>query len=721
MQKYYPALILVSLTVIFFNNTLTGREIFVTPDFGLSDILHNEYPSKLFMSQSLKNHELPLWNPQIGTGFPLDGYPSGLFNPINLLVFYLLPMPAAYNITLAVIFLTAAFGTYLYARSLKLTRESSLIAAITFGFSGVFITQIVHFSVIQTLSFFPFELYLAELAYQKRRLSFAILIAIPVTLQILTGFFQVVLYSTIFLFLYILFKTITAQKPVKKIAAFILIGITLGFLIGAVQLIPSWQFVQESNRREGISQAQLEAFPYPVKHLITFIWPYLLGDPRIGTYPVFSQSWGLFWENTGYIGLLPLILAIIATYFLTKKDRKVLFFSLMALITFLLMLGHNSPIYFLYNFPPLSMFRVPARWIMFLTFSLSLLAAFGYELIIRRFSENQSLTKIKKFLIPLSMLFIIANLFFFGLNFHPRGETKTWLKETETTKFLRKDNSAYRIYSIGSKEFWNQEFINNGWQAQEKYIGLLENPAPNWNIVQNLNQAGVYEILTTKRQLTIAKILQETIKKTKNGYAVTRPAQNVLSLGNIKYLISPFKLESGELELVYTSPTEPEIFVYLNKSVLPRIYFPKQYTLISPKDNLITTLSGNFDPKSNVILEKNPELNLKDGNWNAQITKYGNKFVEINAQGEKDGLLVFSDTYYEGWKAYVDGNETEIIPANINSRTIALKEGNYKIRLIYDNPTFKYSAFTSLASLVFTICFLLFLDRIKLSPSNPPT
>lgn len=720
LQKFYPALILVSLTIIFFNTTLTGREIFVTPDFGLSDILHNEYPLKLFMSQSLKNHELPFWNPQIGAGFPLDGYPSGLFNPINLLIFYLLPMPAAYNISLAVIFLTAAAGTYLFTRSIKLSQESSLLAAICFSFSGIFITQIVHFSVIQTLSYFPFELYLAEFAFQKRKLSFAILIAIPVALQILTGFFQVVLYSLIFLISYVIYKTISTQKPSKKIAVFIFTGITLGFLIGAIQLIPSWQFVAESNRREGVSQIQLEAFPYPVKHLVTFIWPYLLGDPRNGTYSVYSKKWGLFWENTGYIGLLPLILAIIATYFLTKKDRRVLFFSVMALITFLLMLGKNSPIYFLYNFLPLSLFRVPARWIIFLTFSLSLLSAFGSEHIIGKLSGNGGLLKMKKILIPVSFLIIIVNLFFFGLNYNPRGNADAWLKETETTKFLKKDNSAYRVYSIGNKEFWNQEFIKNGWQPTNSYISLLENPEPNWNVVQGLNHLGIYGILTTHRQLKITNILELTIKKTKDGYSITTPAQNVLSLGNVKYLISPFKLEGGNFELVFSTGTEPQQFVYLNKSALPRVYFPKTYTVINPNDNLITVISGSFDPKTNVILENDPKLNLKDGNWDAEITKYENKKIEINAKGEKDGLLVFSDTYYKGWKTYVDGKKTEIIPANINSRAIALKEGSRKIQMVYDNPTFKFSVLISLVSLVLTISISLYFGGKKQSTLNHP-
>ena len=58
--KSLPILALIILTIIFFGQTLTGQEIFATPDFGGSDIFDAEYPTKYFLSESLKQRRLPI-------------------------------------------------------------------------------------------------------------------------------------------------------------------------------------------------------------------------------------------------------------------------------------------------------------------------------------------------------------------------------------------------------------------------------------------------------------------------------------------------------------------------------------------------------------------------------------------------------------------------------------------------------------------------------------
>src|SRR3989338_1326707 len=169
--KLLPIFILAILVVIFFNKTLTGQQIFVTPDFGRSDILHYEYPTKLFLSESLKNGHLPLWNSLITNGYPQIATINGYFNPLNLIIFFLFPMPLAFNLGFALSFLIIGTFTYLFTRSMGLSKIASLLGAISFSYSGIFVTQIVHFNVIQTLAFSPMELYLTEIYIHKNFLS----------------------------------------------------------------------------------------------------------------------------------------------------------------------------------------------------------------------------------------------------------------------------------------------------------------------------------------------------------------------------------------------------------------------------------------------------------------------------------------------------------------------------------------------------------------------
>lgn len=699
LQKFYPIILIFVLVIVFFNKTLTGEEIFVTPDFGQSDILHNEYANKYFISQSLKNRQLPLWNPKIATGFPMGGFPTGLFNPINLFLFYFLPMPLAFNLGLAIAFLTASFFTYLFGRSLNLSRPAATAAAITFSFSGVFVTQIVHFSVIQTLSYLPLGLYIAESSFKRKSRGLALLISVAVALVMLTAFYQIALFSLLVFCAYTAWRFLESRHKVPTaIPLFIALGIVLGIAVSSIQLFPSIELTRVSNRASGASKESLEAFPYPFKHIVTFIWPYLLGDPRIGSYPPFSKTWGVFWENTGYVGILPLILAAIAVYPITRAGAKVIFFFLLALVSFILMFGTHSLLFFLYSFPPLSWFRIPARWIAILVFAFSILAAFGIDKTLQKYKE--------RFLASTLIVLIILNLFAFGYGYHARGKTSDWLKTTQTSTFLGQDTTTFRVYTIGNNDVWNKLFLKTGWQKDKNsYIDLLEAPHPNWNLVEGLDQADIYPILITYRFEQIRKILHsEIIKMPQDRYQIQTPAHRILDMQNVKYVISPFRLRASGLKLVHITQTNPPYHIFENTTVLPRAYFVTDYEIADTKQTLKNlALNESFDPKVKVYLEKGPGIKLEEGQNELKITSYRNSEVEIEAKTEKGAILVLSDSYYEGWKAFVGGKLTEIIPANVNQRAIVVSPGHHQIQFKYQSQSFKYGAIVTLLSLSATM------------------
>lgn len=715
LSKFWPFFILLTLVIIFFNKTLTGSEIFVTPDFARSDILNSGYPSKLFLSQSLKNGELPLWNPKVSSGFPELGLPTGVFNPINLLLFYFLSMPLAYNLGLASIFLTATISTYLFARSQELSKYASLAASIAFSFSGVFVSHIIHFSVIQTLSVFPLELYLAQVYFKKKSNIFIVLLVLIIGIQLLTGFFQIIAYSLIFLSAFIIWQVFfSGQNYSKKLVSGLFIAIIISFLIGAVQLIPSFELTQLSNRSEGVGE-DINLFPYPAKHIITFIWPYLLGDPRIGTYPIPNDKWGLFWENNGYIGVIPVFLALAAIFGLVKKNKLVLFFTVSAAATFLLMLGQNSPFGFLYNFPPLSLFRVPARWIAFFSFSLSILAAFGFDWLLAKLSTFKLPPSQITSISLITLIVITTNLFAFGLFAQAKGNPKDWLAKTQTARFLENDSSIFRIYNIGNRQIWNAMYAQKGWlNNKSDFLNLLESQEANFNITQDLDQMSLYRVVSTQRFLITQEPLDIALRRQREPFTLTPAVRKILDLGNVKYIISPGKIEAEGLNLVFTTKTEIKFYIYENNEVLPRIFTRSNYQVYSRLEDAQKKIaSTDFDPKTSVLLEKDPKLNFIEASNSAQITNYQNQFVEIKAQMEEDGIVVLADSYYPGWKAYIDGNEVEIIPANLNQRAIIVEKGEHQVEFKFEPDSFRKGAMISGVSLLFILLSFLYLLRFR--------
>ena len=79
----------------------------------------------------------------------------------------------------------------------------------------------------------------------------------------------------------------------------------------------------------------------------------------------------------------------------------------------------------------------------------------------------------------------------------------------------------------------------------------------------------------------------------------------------------------------------------------------------------------------------------------------------------KPEALLISLPYSEGFRAYVDGEEAELLEANTMYMSLELEEGEHEIRLIYCTPYLKAGACLTLAGTVCYICLVLYHCRRK--------
>lgn len=63
-------------------------------------------------------------------------------------------------------------------------------------------------------------------------------------------------------------------------------------------------------------------------------------------------------------------------------------------------------------------------------------------------------------------------------------------------------------------------------------------------------------------------------------------------------------------------------------------------------------------------------------------------YLKIRVNSEAPGWLVLSDTWYPGWRAYVDGKAIPIIRANYVFRAVELSAGTQDVELVYSPPSF---------------------------------
>jgi uncharacterized membrane protein YfhO len=58
-------------------------------------------------------------------------------------------------------------------------------------------------------------------------------------------------------------------------------------------------------------------------------------------------------------------------------------------------------------------------------------------------------------------------------------------------------------------------------------------------------------------------------------------------------------------------------------------------------------------------------------------------YYEIEAENEADAYLVLSEAYYPGWRAEVDGQAVDVLPANHLIQTNRLPAGKHVVRFEY--------------------------------------
>ena len=96
----------------------------------------------------------------------------------------------------------------------------------------------------------------------------------------------------------------------------------------------------------------------------------------------------------------------------------------------------------------------------------------------------------------------------------------------------------------------------------------------------------------------------------------------------------------------------------------------------------------------------------RGGTGTCVLTSYEANCLCYDAESDEDGIIVFSEIYYPGWTATVDGVETEVLRVNYVLRAIRVPKGRHKVVMLFDPQTVKvtegvaYGALAVLALLV---------------------
>lgn len=654
------------------------KQLIVTPDFGRSDAWHLSFSGKVLLAHSLKQNQLPLWTPLVGNGFPLfsEGQIGALYLP-NLLLYRFLDIVTAYNLSFVISYVFAAIGLYTWARMLRLSRPVAWYGGITYAFSGIMMTHLTHPMIVSGLAVFPWIMVATQMMTRQHSIVSIGFLAFLVAQLVFIGFPQTILITLMCSGGYLLLLVLWRRASRRAIAAYFF-AILLALLIGAIQILPSKEFLDQTSAKTGFDPQAASYFSFPLKHVITLLQPYILGNPRLGTYPPFVENGSIFWENTAYIGLAPLIFLI--GLFIKKKKQHVSIVtgSWITLITsLLLMWGRHSPLYLVYSVWPMTLFRVPSRFIWPFTLSLIMLSSVGLE----RLWQKSTRPTLR--LLMLSA--ITANTVLLGVTwreYHLIKPAHTWMETPKTALVLPQTD---RILTLGASMTHNRAFIERGWTDARPYEFLRNALDINSNVLWQIPQYELYSGRPMRRTSYYNDLLYRGISMNDTAATISAFSKQLLDSASVRTIISTLPITSDGLSLTHEySDNNITIGTYDNPGALERVYLTTTVAVAKTVEDVQKILETYQSPPDRAIIEQEIAIQSSGQKGTATITNTSDTSMTIGVTDSPgDSLLVITDTYYPGWKAAVDEKEVAVLPVNIRFRGILVPKGSHTIRMWY--------------------------------------
>ena len=219
------------------------------------DIYTYFFPQKAYLAEHVVRGELPLWNNRVGHGYPVVGESqTGLFYPFHLL-YAVLGVNTAYNTVQLVHYVLAFVFTWRYARQMGLGDVSGWLVGLVYVY-GWFPPRIVLEWAILGGTWLPAALWVIERFLARPRCYDLLLLSLVLALQMLAGHFHLAFVTQLVLVFYIPSRLWWAGRglPERSVSArrrllvALVVGMGLAFGLAAVQLLPTWELKQSSQR-----------------------------------------------------------------------------------------------------------------------------------------------------------------------------------------------------------------------------------------------------------------------------------------------------------------------------------------------------------------------------------------------------------------------------------------------------------------------------------------
>lgn len=636
-----PILLLTCSAVILLYPVIFAHE---ASFFIKQDNLHQAYPWYNKLASSLHKGYLPVWDANTFGGKSFAGEPQpGIFYPVNIVWCVMFGTEngiSTYYLDLLVSlhYIIGLLGMYAFARIFQLSTIGAFAAALVFAFAGpVGARAAGQTCIFYGLTLLPWTLYFIARYYLVRSNRLYLILAGAIGgMQILAGhmqpFFHTMLIGGIMLLFYEYRRRSKRLTFVLSTAVHFSVILVAAVIVASPQIYYSAQYLSRSYRTVsyGIFIAPGQKVPlYIYSH-----W-FIISLSNLGNFLAqgYAQPDD---DNILYMGILPLFLTIIYLIWPKRTKTPTIHSGLTKLLLIILMIGFLSAMgkltFFylvLYSIPMVNQVRQLGRYIIMISFSVSLLTGLAITYI----------NSIREWL------------------FQKAGKPLTWLPIAAVIVIFI-DLLMNPVDYLPTQTYYYPDYF----YGRNRIIDSMEKTYGQYRVSFDMTNYGM-----ERRNLgDIYKI------QTKWGYGATvnesyanfthfdqRPRPDIDDLLNVRYVITDKRLDSG---YIYKDSTQ-QLKLYERKSWYPRYYWKRQLGLSGAEI----------------------EANNKDF---IHLVSYTDNDEKVAVECGVADTLIFSENNYPGWECYDNGKKIPIYNATIKDypplfRSIALNKGKHVIEFAY--------------------------------------
>jgi len=645
-------------------------------------------PLKQFLADSLRAGVLPFWNPNVSMGTPYFAeMQTGVLYPPSWL---LLLWDGTRGIAGLLVFhlMLAAGGAYLFARSLGLSCPAAFASAATYAFGGGLVSSLNMINFMQGLAWLPVVLWAFErdacLPHARRW----VVATLAVALQTLAGAPDVcIMTGLIVAGRQVMLHGYRHWRWLLRVGA----AYAVALLVATPQLVATYELYTQSVRTTGLSSAEIQSYSMHFGQLWSLISSPALRTDDWDIFTVFPNGYVPLFLSL-YLGWAALLLVACALWWVPR--RAGFWLALAALGVFLALGGNNPAAMWVYE--SIAIFRYPEKYVVLLHVALSVLVGLGAQALFDFLKPRGWCPP----LLPVGVgVLLLAELLL--VNRH--------INLQQSPDYFKLDN----LSDVRTLTAWNRAtpgflYARDGDKIETRSVRQLygryrRQLAPHIGTLAGLRYVQGTEGLTLRDHALVAELL--------DSLPPTDTLAARLQFFNAPYVMTSQTLFSRARSWLPIAQRESELLWRLPPTK-PMAYFPVM-VLNRPAQAIYQAVDDPAFISGRAAFTQTPDGRDVGALWGRVLTtrRVSPNRMEMDVKVDRRGFLVWQESFYPGWRVWVDGDEARLSRANHLFMGLWLGPGPHRVVFKFTPSGFYAGLGVSLASLV--LLALVFWGRVS--------